>query len=217
MSGQARRGFPRLHMVGALALGGAFGALVSAVNAGDSTASEAASLVLGAGWAWAGLALAAGCLAATRAAGAVAGALAVVAATTAYYASDTVLRQEPFALYWPEIGRWWLVGAVFGCLLGLVGAYMRDAGVAGLLARLTLPAGATAQMIILPPRAGDVVVSSTLVVSSTANWTRLIVLTAAALSAAGLVAHHAVRRRRLTQRKLGEQDIERRDEKQRVA
>jgi hypothetical protein len=100
----ARR--PRLALVGALALGAAFGALSSALNAGDSTASEAASLVLGAGWAWAGLALGAGSLAATSAAGALAGALALVAATTAYYASDTVLRQEPFALYWPEVQQW---------------------------------------------------------------------------------------------------------------
>jgi hypothetical protein len=98
----ARR--PRLALVGAL--GAAFGALSSALNAGDSTASEAASLVLGAGWAWAGLALGAGSLAATSAAGALAGALALVAATTAYYASDTVLRQEPFALYWPEVQQW---------------------------------------------------------------------------------------------------------------
>jgi hypothetical protein len=183
----ARR--PRLALVGALALGAAFGALSSALNAGDSTASEAASLVLGAGWAWAGLALGAGSLAATSAAGALAGALALVAATTAYYASDTVLRQEPFALYWPEVQQWWLLGAVSGCLLGLVGTYIPRPGLSGLLARLALPAGAAAQMIILPPRAGDVVGSST------ANWMRIIVLAAASVFAAAAVAGYAVRRR----------------------
>jgi hypothetical protein len=143
-----------------------------------ASAAEVASLILGAAWAWAGLAVAAGWLAGARAQGAVAGVLALIAAATAYYGMDSILRQEPFAGYWPELGRWWLVSVVCGSALGAVGAYVGRAGVFGLLAGLTVPVGAVVQMILLPPGSGD---------PEAMKWARLIVWAAATTGAAVVV------------------------------
>ena len=110
------------------------------------------SLLLDAGWAWAALAVAVGWLAGTSVRGAVAGVLALVAATTNYYALDSVLRQEPFSGYEGELELWLMAGLVLGSALGVVGASARRPGVIGVLAKLTVPVGAALQMTLLPPR-----------------------------------------------------------------
>ncbi len=192
------------RLVGVLALGAGFGAVSSLSNAlaspftpvggriadtGWARAAQIASLLLDAGWAWAGLAVAVGWLAGSRARGAVAGVLALISATTAYYGMDSVLRQEPFALYQSEMLFWWLGSAICGAALGAVGAYIGRPGVIGLLAGLTVPVGAAVQMIVLPPGEGI------LVMSSAANWTRLIVWVAAAASAGVVVTRFLAARR----------------------
>lgn len=155
--------------IGALALGAGFGALTSlindvsspyrpigsrVVNAGGTwvaKVAEVASLLLDIGWAWAGVAVAVGWLAGTRLRGSIAGVLALLAATTAYYCVDGLLLREPLAWHGPEIVLWWLASVVFGSALGVVGASIRQPGVVGLLAALTVPAGAIVQLIFLPP------------------------------------------------------------------
>jgi hypothetical protein len=109
------------------------------------------SFLLDAGWAWAAVAVATGCLAGTWIRGAVAGALALVAAAATYYAVDAMLREEPFSGYWGELRIWWLAGVVLGAALGLIGSTAGRPGPVGVLARLTVPGGAALQMILLPP------------------------------------------------------------------
>ena len=141
-------------MVGAFALGASFGAATSLSNAGASQFAVVVSIILDVGWAWAGLAVAAGWLAGAPARGALAAVLALLAATTAYYALDSVLREEPFALYWPELQRWWLASVACGPALGAVGAYVGRGGVRGLLAGLVVPVGALVQMVVSRPGPG---------------------------------------------------------------
>ncbi|MET9342752.1 hypothetical protein [Nonomuraea sp. NPDC003804] len=89
--------------------------------------------------------------------GAVAGVLTLIAATAAYYCLDSVLRDEPLSWYWPETVRWWVASVLFGTPLGAVGASIRRPGLAGLLAKLTVPVGAAVQMVVLPPRESDLI------------------------------------------------------------
>lgn len=159
-------------------LGAAFGAATALVNwlstpadAGGSpiagTALEPlarlASLILDSGWAWAGLAVGVGWLAGGRVRAAVAGALALLAATTAYSQGA-------------DLRHWAVACVVLGPILGAVGASIRRPGVVGLLASLVVPAGAAMQMLVLPPA------------GSGATWARGIVLAAAAVTAGTLVA-----------------------------
>ena len=146
-------------MVAALVLGASFGAATSLSNEGDSQLAAVVSIILDIGWAWAGLAVAAGWLAGAPVRGALAAVLALLAATTAYYALDSVLREEPLTLYWPELQRWWLASVACGPVLGAVGAYIGRGGVQGLLAGLVVPLGALAQMVVLPPGSGNLIVT----------------------------------------------------------
>jgi hypothetical protein len=86
---------------------------------------EFASLLLGVGWAWAGLAVAAGWLAGACARGAIAGVLALIATTAAYYCMDSALRREALDLYLGEMLRWWLASMLFGAVLGAAGTSIR--------------------------------------------------------------------------------------------
>ncbi|MFJ7200210.1 MULTISPECIES: hypothetical protein [unclassified Streptomyces] len=152
-----------------LVTGAGFGAVTSLTNALSSPYStlgtplagtvwasiaKVLSLLVGLGWAWAALAVVMGRLARTWARGAMTAALALMAATGAYYLMDASLRDEPLALYWSELLMWWAASVPFGSVLGVVGSAIERPGVTGLLAGLTVPLGGAAQMIALPPRPG---------------------------------------------------------------
>lgn len=152
-----------------LATGAGFGAATSLANALSSPyttlgaplagtvwagAAKVLSLLVGLGWAWAALAVVMGWLARTWTRGAPAAALALVAATAAYYLMDALVRDEPIGWYWPEMLMWWAASVLFGSVLGVVGAAIERPGVTGLLAGLTVPVGGAVQMIVLPPRPG---------------------------------------------------------------
>ncbi|MFB9572418.1 hypothetical protein [Streptomyces yanii] len=149
-------------MMGGLAAGVGFGAATSLINALSSpyaelgapltgtvwaSAAKVLSLLMDAGWSWAALAVAMGWLAGTRALGALVGALALIAATGAYYVTDAFVWEAE-----TDLVRWWVVGLPFGLVLGVVGATIRQPGLTGLLAALTVPVGAALQMVVLPPR-----------------------------------------------------------------
>ncbi len=127
-----------------------------AERGGWSQAAEFASLILDAGWAWAAVAVLAGWLSGrdSRPAtgmlrGAVAGGLALVFATAAYYGADAVIDGD---VWWGMATQYWLIGSVLlGPALGAAGALTRPPCLAGILAALLVPAGAALQMVILPP------------------------------------------------------------------
>jgi len=181
--------------LGACALGSGFGAATSLSNGFDSqvepdSLARVASLVLDAGWAWAALAVVAGWLAAAPARGALAGVLALLAATTVYYGTDSIIGDDPLAWYWPELLRWWLASLVGGSALGTIGAFGRRPGVLGLLAGLTIPIGATAQMIVSPPGPEGQLATPA------ESWARLIVLATAAVWAAAVITRFGLGERR---------------------
>ena len=170
-------------MIAGLVLGAAWGALSSFTNAEAKPFGVAAALVVNAGWAWAGVAVAAGWVVGTAARGAAAGVLALLAMTTAYYGMDSIFRHEPFGSYWYEMRVWWLASLVFGAVLGAIGGSIRRPGLVGLLAGLTVPVGATVEMILLP-REG----AAFGIVNPVYDWLRPVVWAVAAAVTAGLVA-----------------------------
>lgn len=148
--------------VGSLLTGTLFGATTSLVNALSSpyadlgtplvgtvwaSAAKVLSLLMDAGWSWAVLAVAMGWVGGRPARGALLGVLALTAATGAYSMTDAFLVEAG-----TDVLLWWLVGLPFGVILGAVGAAARRPGLVGLLAALTVPVGAAAQMVVLPPR-----------------------------------------------------------------
>ncbi|GII52165.1 hypothetical protein Pth03_05540 [Planotetraspora thailandica] len=175
-------------LVQALAVGAGFGAATSLVNAVSHnsadlessayttsgwSAAEIVSVLLDSGWAWAGLAVAAGWLLtraegsrrAAPAQGAAAGVLALLAATAAYSVADTIRSGGPW--YESQQPVWWVAGVIFGAPLGAVGACVRRPGAIGLFARLTVPVGAAVQMVVLPPGRNEVVET----IGKTIVWT----------------------------------------------
>jgi len=165
-----------------LMLGAGWGTLSSFTNADVSPFGVAASLLVNAGWAWAGVAVAAGWLVGTAARGAAAGVLALFAMTTAYYGMDSILHHVPFGSDWYEMLVWWMASVVFGSVLGVVGASIRRPGVVGLLAALTVPVGAAVEMLLLPREGGAFGV-----VNPVYDWLRPVVWAAAAATTAVLV------------------------------
>lgn len=174
----------------ALSVGAGFGAATSLVNdvsypygmIGSQIVDthlhwglEVVSKLIGVGWSWAGLAVAMGLLVGTSIRGAVAGVLALLAATTAYSGMDALLLEESLAWLWYELLLWWTMSIVFGPVLGVVGASIRRPGVIGLLAGLTLLVGASVEMILLS--------SDSLGGSPALNWAQMIVWVAAAVGA----------------------------------
>ncbi|WP_199444533.1 hypothetical protein [Umezawaea beigongshangensis] len=153
--------------VGSFVVGSGFGAATSLVNALSSPYSglgvslagsvwagavTVLSSLIGAGWAWAALAVAMGCLDGTRARGALAGSVALIAVTGAYYVTDAAVLGERVVSYATEMLRWSVAGLVFGSLPGAVGAASRPPGLVGLFAAVTVPVGAAVQMIVQPSR-----------------------------------------------------------------
>jgi hypothetical protein len=127
-----------------------------AERGGWSQAAEFASLILDAGWAWAATAVLVGWLMSRHARSApgmllsaLAGGLALVFATTAYYGVDLLFDG---GAWWGMATRYWLIGSVLlGPPLGVVGALIRRPGPTGMVAALLVPVGATLQMVLLPP------------------------------------------------------------------
>ena len=175
-------------MTAALALGACWGALSSLTNAAASPVGVAASLIVNSGWAWAGVAVAAGALARGRLLGAGAGVLALLAMTTAYYGTDSVLRGEPFAMYLAELQLWAVAALLLGSVLGVVGASIRRSGVVGLLAGLTVPVGAALEMLWLPRWPAGPTAPAAL------DEIRIAVLTGAVLTASAVITSHVRRR-----------------------
>ncbi|MEV7432329.1 hypothetical protein [Streptomyces griseoviridis] len=157
------------------------------------------SLLLDAGWSWAALAVLAGAGAGAGVAGSVrgagagtglraagsargavtgaglgivglvrgaaAGVVSLAVASTAYYAMDTVVFDGG-----TDTLLWVMVSVPFGSVLGAIGAAARRPGAVGLLAALTVPAGAAAQMLLIPPRP-HLTVTASIVVAETVVWT----------------------------------------------
>ncbi|MER7207850.1 hypothetical protein ABZ470_19690 [Streptosporangium sp. NPDC020072] len=176
--------------------GAVFGAATSLVNAtsnhyadlesrvattSGASAIEIVSVMIDSGWAWAGLAVAMGWLMARTMGGdpgertsrplvrgAVAGAVALLAATAAYAFVDTVWRGEPLlSWYLSESPIWWVAGVVLGAPLGAVGACAVRPGAIGLLARMVVPVGAAVQMVVLPPGRNERITT----IGQTVVWT----------------------------------------------
>jgi uncharacterized protein DUF6518 len=119
-------------------------------------AAEFVSLILDAGWGWAATAVLVGWLvsrppqpASGLAQAALAGGLALAAASSAYYGVDLLFDGGS---WWGWVTRFWLIASVLlGPLLGVAGALIRRHGLIGTVAALVVPAGAALQMVLLPP------------------------------------------------------------------
>jgi hypothetical protein len=120
-----------------------------------SQIAEFASLILDSGWAWAATAVAAGWLvtgglrpAAGVLRGALAGCIALVAATVLFYGVNLMVQAD---FQWAAVRYWWLGSMLLASPLGAVGATIRRPGPAGVLAALVAPVGAALNMVVLPP------------------------------------------------------------------
>lgn len=162
-----------LNVAGALLravlIGTAFGALDTVLGALSApydlgvevtplgVALGVASLLINSGWAWAGLGIGVGRLVAGSGTGrawlwgAVAGTVALAAASVAYYLLKEVLLGRSPDSYGFALQFWTIAAVVLGPLLGAIGAWTRRPGIGGWLASLVLPVGAAAQMVVLPP------------------------------------------------------------------
>ena len=174
-------------MAAAGALGAGWGVLSSVTNAAASSLGAAASLLVNSGFAWAAVAVAAGALLRRRPQGALAGVLALLTMTTAYYGADSVLRREAFSMYLAELQFWAVAALLLGSVLGFVGASTGRPGVVGLLAGLTVPVGAAVEMFWLPRWPTGPTAPPAL------DEVRIGVLAVAALAAAVVIAAHARR------------------------
>ncbi|MFJ4845636.1 MULTISPECIES: hypothetical protein [unclassified Streptomyces] len=188
----------RIMAVG-LGAGAGFGAATSLVNALSSPysdigapitgtvwadAAKVLSLLMDAGWAWAALAVLVGAMARTPLQGTLVGAVSLVAATGAYYATDSLVADAGGGLV-----VWCVAALLFGSVLGAVGASTRRRGVAGLAAALTVPVGAALQMVVLPPGPALLPLSPPAVLAQTIVWV------AAALGAAWALHRYWTERR----------------------
>lgn len=208
------------RLAGAVGIGAGFGLVTAVVNRSATPAdagggpladtvwessARVAAKMIDSGWAWAALAVLVGRLVGTLAWSMVAGAAALLTATAGYNVTESVLRildsaAEPalngFVPHqtspwsFDDMGYWGVAAVLLGPVLGLVGALTRRPGVVGLLASLTVPAGAALQMILMPP-GGNLPAS---LQRPENGWTRAIVLTGA-LAVAGLFIARYVRGR----------------------
>jgi hypothetical protein len=208
--GDRSQGTPRAaRLLGALAIGAGFGAATAFMNAlalghadlesrayttSGWSYPEIISVLLDSGWAWAGCGVAVG-WAVTRggdgrrtapALGAVAAALALLAATIAYGIGEAVADGGQTPWFGADELVWGTASIVLGAPLGAIGACARRPGAVGLLARLTVPVGAAVQMVVLPPGRNEVVQA----IGKTIVWT------GAAASITLIVAHFIVTQRR---------------------
>lgn len=187
-----------VRLISGLLIGAMFGAATSLINnvpgmlgevgqahSQDSAATWSAILasnILDSGWAWAALAFVLGWLTGTgarpiRAAliGAWNGVTGLIIATIAYYSTDTLFG---IGTDWREVSFWLIRSVAFGMPLGAAGTLARRPGAVGLVAALTVPAGAAMNMALFPPwrdLPGE---------SSAAAWAEGIVWAAAAIAVA---------------------------------
>ncbi|MEW2406124.1 hypothetical protein [Streptomyces griseoviridis] len=126
---------------------------VRGAGTGLRAAGSAGGTVTGAGLGTAGLVR-----------GAAAGVVSLAVASTAYYAMDAVVFDGG-----TDTLLWVVVSVPFGSVLGAIGAAARRPGAVGLLAALTVPAGAAAQMLLIPPRP-HLTVTASIVVAETVVW-----------------------------------------------
>jgi hypothetical protein len=102
----------------------------------------------------------------------------LILATVTYYATQWLLGTD---MYWQAAGYWLIRAPVFGLALGVAGTLARRGGPVGLLAALTVPAGAALNMVLFPVRNGLPGESSA------AGWAQGIVWAAAATGTAAAV------------------------------
>jgi hypothetical protein len=124
-------------------------------RSGWSQTAEFASLILDSGWAWAATAMAVGWLVTKgirpmmgALQGALAGCVALVAATIVFYGVNLLFQGD---FWWGQVRFWWVGSLVLGSPLGAVGATIRRPGPVGVLAALVVPVGAAVNMVVLPP------------------------------------------------------------------
>lgn len=166
---------PLPRLLAPLALATGFGVVNAVlVHLHAHPVAEFGSHVLNAGWAWAGLAVAAGALLGSPRLGAVAGGLAAGTALAAYYVTDAALRDVSLATSAAGDAIWGAATVLVCPLLGFVGTRLRRPGTPGLLAGLVVPVGAAVEMLLLPPGPP----------SPAVTWTRWVV---GVLAVAGVV------------------------------
>ncbi|WP_432513382.1 hypothetical protein [Kineococcus sp. SYSU DK001] len=137
-------------MILVLVVAVAFGALNALLDSAPGPLHPA-GLVLNAGFAWAGLAVLAGALLRTPARAAVGGWLSGTAGLACFYVVDAAVRDVPLTASAARFPFWAAAALVCCPLLGLVGTRVRGAGIDGLLARLVVPVGALAEVLLHPP------------------------------------------------------------------
>lgn len=169
----------------ALLIAAGFGCLTAGlVNLADHPLARFGGYLLNAGWAWAGLAVLAGAIAAKPLAGAATGWLAAGVALFAFDTTDAFVDGTALTTALRADLSWWAVSLVFCPLLGFVGSQVRRADRIGLLARLVVPVGAALEMVVRPPGGG---------VHPQAQWAQWTAWILAALTVLLLLRRRSVR------------------------
>lgn len=142
------------------------------------------SMLLNAGFIWAGAAVLGGWIVARsgRRAGAAAGFAALTFAVSGYYLYGAALgdrAQGGLSALSGVIRLWLLASVVAGPLLGLVGSWTRRHDLLGLVARLVVPVGAVVEMLVVG-RLGP----GTFRVDPALAWTQALVVVGATVGAA---------------------------------
>jgi Family of unknown function (DUF6518) len=150
-----RHAAPVARWLSVVALGALLGTLtaradVLAGGLGEDGLWRAASMVLNAGCVWAGLAVLSGWIVGRPMVGALAGAIALLAAVGGYYAFGVAFgdrTQVGFGGLTGAVRMWGTLAIVVGPVLGVVGALIHRPPPLGLLAALVVPAGVIVEMV----------------------------------------------------------------------
>lgn len=184
-----------------IALGAATAASDTAAGGLDQTAWDRAwGMLLNAGFVWAGSAVLAGWIVSRSGlvAGAAAGFVVLVCAVGGYYTYGVTLgdRADVGLAALSGVIRLWLVASVVaGPLLGAAGVWTRRDDRLGLLARLVVPVGALAEMLVVR-RLG----TGTFRVDPALAWTQSFVVSGAVLGVGWAVVRSVGSRTRTTAR-----------------
>ncbi|WP_432564985.1 hypothetical protein [Kineococcus sp. SYSU DK003] len=149
---------PSRRLLSALALAVVFGTLNAFLDGAAAAPLRFAGVVLNAGFAWAGLAVAAGAVVRTPRLAVVAGGLAATVGLSAFYVVDALVRDVPVSSAGDGAVFWFAAGLLLCPALGFAGSQIRRPGVRGLLpgvrgllAALVVPVGAAVEVVVLPP------------------------------------------------------------------